>query len=219
MDAPFALLTTFDIVRNQYVVGTRTQVRRCSLIDLRCLAPRRYFYLGENLITYVPGAAFLVVSTFVIVEHATDGNEGLVYGLLSTINHCGQSIPGAVSNQLYGAFYPALSNSANYNPDQGGDQPCFRRVVAYSFLVGYGFAFTSLLTMPLMPNQKADARRRINSWPRRTSYAVATVVLVTLALGYSIALNAMALTPLACLKMVGGQGCDAEEEANVAQPC
>lgn len=197
LDAPFALLTTFDVVRNQY------------------------FYLTEKLVTYLPGAVFLVVSCFVMVEMATDGNEGLVYGLLSTVSNCGQALATAISNQLFGAFHPALSHSANYNPQRGGDQRCFRRVVAHSFLVGYGCALASLLMLPLMPRQKADARRRMATWPQRTSYALATVVLVGAALAYSVSISLMALTPLACLRMIGGQGCDTPKQANstLAQPC
>ena len=195
MDAPFSLLTALGVVRNQY------------------------FYLGENLITYIPGAVFLVVSCFVVAELAASDNEGLVYGLISTISNCGKGVPTAVSNQLFGAFYPALSNSPNYNPGQGGDQPCFRRVVAYSFLVGYGFALASLLTMPLMPDQRAEARHRMATWPRSTAYAVATVVLLVVGLCYSVTTNVMALTPLACLRFVGGQGCTQAEEANVAETC
>lgn len=196
MDAPFALLTTYDVLRSQY------------------------FYLSENLVTYVPGAIFLVVSCFVVVEVATDNNEGLVYGLLSTIHNCGESLPTAVSNQLFGAlFSPALSNSANYIPERGGDQLCFRRVVAYSFLVGYAFAAASLVTMPLLPDQRADARFRMNTWPRRTSYALATVALLVLGLGYSITVNAMVLTPFSCMRLFGGQGCNATQATNAAESC
>jgi hypothetical protein len=196
LDAPFALLTTFGVVRNQY------------------------FYLSNNLVTYAPGAVFVVVGCFVIVELTTDGNEGLVYGLLSTVNNCGQSVPSAISNVLFGSsmFTPALSSSANYNPLKGGDQPCFRRVVATSLCVGYAFAVASLVTMPLMPSQKADARRRMRTWPRHTAYAVATLVLLALGLGYSLTANLLALTPLGCLRIVGGHGCDANF-TDVAEPC
>ena len=61
--------------------------------------------------------------------------EGLVYGLLSTVSNVGKSLPNAVSNQL---FQPALSDEANYIAAKGGDQPCFRVVVALSFVVGSG---------------------------------------------------------------------------------
>ena len=46
----------------------------------------QYFYLGETVLMEVPKAANFVVGTFVIVEMATDGTEGLVYGMLTTVN-------------------------------------------------------------------------------------------------------------------------------------
>ena len=197
IDAPFTMLTTFDIYRNQY------------------------FFLGETLLTEVPDAAFFVVSCFVIVELASDSNAGLIYGLLSTVSNCGKALPTPISNQIFGAFYPALSNPANYIKDVGGDQPCFRRVVAYSVLTSYGFALASLLTMPLMPDQKAHAHQRMATWPHRTSYAVMTVVIIVLGLGYSLSVSFLALTPLACLRFVGGEGCEAADvlNATAAQAC
>ena len=117
-------------------------------------------------------------------------------------------MPNALSNQIFAQFWPPLSDEANYVPARGGDQLCFRRVVALSFAVSYAFGLGSLLTMPLMPDQKADCQRRITTWPRRTSYAVATVAIVLLGLTYSVGVNVLALTPLACLRIVGGQGCD-----------
>ena len=77
VDMPFTLLTTFDVVRDQY------------------------FYLGQNVLQTLPQAANFVVSTFVIVEMAEDFNEGLVYGLLTTTNNVGQSTSAAIANQLY----------------------------------------------------------------------------------------------------------------------
>lgn len=201
IDVPFSMLTVFDVVRNQY------------------------FYLGETLLTELPNAAFFVVSCFVIVEMATADNEGLIYGLLTTVSNCGKSLPNAFSNQLYGLFYPALSDSSNYIAARGGDQQCFRVVVACSIAVGYAFSFASLITMPLLPNQKADAQHRLATWPHHTGYAVATCTLIFLGLGYSLTVNFLALTPLACLEFVGGQGCGTDEsgsgsgEVGMAQPC
>ena len=66
-----------------------------------------------------------------------------------------------------------------------------------------------------------DCQRRIETWPHRTSYAVATVVLLALGLTYEVSLNVLVLTPLACLQIVGGQGCDGDEAGVVhnATPC
>ena len=185
LDMPFSLLTIFGVVRNQY------------------------FYLGDTVLSEIPEAAFFVVSCFVIVELAEDRNSGLVYGLLSTISNLGKGMPSAISNEIFAAFHPALSDSANYIAARGGDQLCFRRTVAWSFAVSYGFAFASLLTLPLMPDQKADAQRRMREWPHATCYAVCTLLLVGLSMGYSLTINFLSLTPLACLPFVGGEGCGA----------
>ena len=130
-------------------------------------------------------------------------------GLLSTISNLGKGIPTALGNQLFGAFQPALSDAANYIPAKGGDQPCFQRTVAWSFAVGYAFAFASLATLPLMPDQKADAVLRKRTWPHSCGYAVATVVLVAVSMVYSLTINVLSLTPLSCMPIVGGQGCGA----------
>ena len=49
----------------------------------------QYFYLGESVLYDIPAAANFVVGTFYIVEMAEDGNEGLVYGLITTVANLG----------------------------------------------------------------------------------------------------------------------------------
>ncbi len=79
VDMPFVFLTVFNVVRNQY------------------------FYLGETVLIEIPAAANFVVSTFVVVEMAESGNEGLVYGLLTTTHNLGG--PFALT-LVYGAEDP-----------------------------------------------------------------------------------------------------------------
>ena len=93
MDMPFTFLTIYNVIRNQY------------------------FYLGETVLYEVPSAANFVVATFIIVEMADEGNEGMVYGLLTTTANLGEPFGNAISNQLFGLFQPALSDSANYIED------------------------------------------------------------------------------------------------------
>ena len=72
-------------------------------------------------------------------------------------------MPNALSNQIFAQFWPPLSDEANYVPARGGDQLCFRRVVALSFAVSYAFGLGSLLTMPLCMsrlNAKAAATKK-----------------------------------------------------------
>ena len=108
LDMPFAFLTIFGVVRNQY------------------------FYLGEAVLTEIPAAVNFVVATFVIVEMAEGGDEGIVYGLLTTTYNLGSPFAQAISNQIFGLFTPRLSDSANYLEDTHS----FRRT-AHSSRVGY----------------------------------------------------------------------------------
>jgi hypothetical protein len=183
-DSVFAFLTIFDVVRNQY------------------------FYLGETILDDIPAAVNFVVSTFIIVEMADSGNEGLVYGLLTTIANLGTPFSRAVGNQIFGLFSPDLSNDTNYIEDTIH----FRGVVAWSFALSYSFSFLSMVFLILLPSQKQEAQRRKQEWPKHQAYGYITLVLVFCALMYSLTVNAMTMIPItACLKFVGGPGCDINE--------
>ena len=183
IDMPFSFLTIFGVVRNPY------------------------FYLGEAVLQGIPDAVNFVVSTFVIVEMADGGDEGVVYGLLTTTYNVGGPIAQAISNQVFGLFTPALSDPKNYVEDHYG----FRRTVAWSFGLTYAMAFLSLLTLPLLPEQKAEAQERKRTWERRDCYAYATVVLVGAGLAYSCTFDLLAVFPATmCYRFVGGEGCDSD---------
>ena len=184
VDMPFVFLTVFDVVRNQY------------------------FYLGETVLVEIPAAANFVVSTFVIVEMAENGNEGLVYGLLTTVANLGGPFARAIANQLYGLFTPSLGDSDNYI----ADTPLFRRVVAASFVLSYIFSFASLATLLLLPTQKEQAQLRKKTWPYADVYAVTTLALVGVALAYSLTVNLLSMFPdTMCLRFAGGDGCEGQE--------
>ena len=154
----------------------------------------------------IPAAVNFVVSTFVIVEMADGGDEGVVYGLLTTTYNVGQPFAQALSNQIFGLFSPDLSDSANYVRDSRA----FRKTVAWSFALSYGFTFLSCLTLPLLPSQKAEAQARKRTWERRDAYAYASVGLVAVGLLYSTTLNVLAIVPAtSCLAIAGGPGCAA----------
>jgi hypothetical protein len=139
VDMVFVFCTIYDVVRNQY------------------------FYLGETVIVEIPNAANFVVSTYVIVEMAEDGNEGLVYGLLTTTYNCGWPFARAIANQLYANFRPSLSESKNYIEDS----PEFRNTVAQSFVLSYFFSFLALGFLVFLPDQKNEAQTRKKNWKSR----------------------------------------------------
>jgi hypothetical protein len=148
------------------------------------------------------------VSTFVIVEMADDGNEGMVYGLLTTVHNLGFPFARAIGNQIYGMFEPSLSKASNFILDE----PSFRGVVGWSFFVSYVFAFAALLMLPLMPDQKAMAQERKTKWGSSKAYGWSTVVLVLFAWVYAITIDMLAMIPSTmCMKIAGGDGCDVSD--------
>ena len=185
VDMPFTFCTIFDVVRDQY------------------------FYLGETVLVEIPAAANFVVSTFVIVEMAEGGDEGIVYGLLTTTANLGSPFAQAISNQIFGLWSPSLSDSSNYIEDA----PSFRNSVALSFAVSYFFAFASLATLPLLPNQKDEAQERKRKWEKRDAYAYVSMGLVLAGLVYSVTVNFLAMFPSTmCLKIAGGEGCGDDDD-------
>lgn len=178
-DCIFTSMTTFDVVRDPY------------------------FYMGDA-VSQIPKGIRFVVSGFVVVEMADESNAGLVYGLLTTASNLGQPLAQAFSNQIFSTFQPALSDKANYIQDT----PHFRFVVFMSFIVSYIFTFLSLFVLWFLPRQKEQALDWKQSWPKRQSYAIATVVVMSSCLVYSLAFNTLSMLPSTmCLRIAGGNGC------------
>jgi hypothetical protein len=132
------------------------------------------------------------------------GNEGLTYGLLSSISNLGGPFARAIGNQVFGAWKLNLSDKQNYIDDK----PEFRNAVALSFILSYGLSFLALGLLFLLPSQKPDAQERKRTWGKDPKYAYAVVTLVGFALVYSVTQNFMVMSPsTACLVFAGGKGC------------
>jgi len=180
VDSVFTYLTIYDVVRNQY------------------------FFLGEMVIVMVPAAARFLMTTFVVVEIAQNGQEGITYGLMTTLHNLGGPMAQAISNSIFATFEPSLSDAANYKLDT----PQVRTAVAASYGVSYAAGLLALLLLPLFPTQKADAHDRMRTWPSHVKYARITIVMTAIAWIYSVTMNMLAMFPATqCLQFVGGEGC------------
>ena len=174
------------------------------------------------------------MSTFIIVEMAEDGNEGMVYGLLTTVHDLGFPFARALGNQIYvrdKTFQFVLSfdvttctSTVRFRPrtpppvpPQGAFKPSlsdarnyitddlhFRHVVAQSFVVSYSFAMAALLLLPLMPNQKAMAQHRKTTWESREVYGWVTVGVVLFAWVYSLTIDFLAMAPSTMCLKIAG---------------
>merc|ERR1712070_1355200 len=145
------------------------------------------------------------MGTFVIVEMATDGTEGLVYGMLTTAHNLGHPLGGAIANQLYRLFKPRLSKPDAYVEDT----PHFRKVVAWSFTLSYFFGLISLVFLYFLPRQKAETQHRKNTWAHHSAYAYVVVITLFLAMCYALTVNFLSMSEdTMCLRFAGGDGCE-----------
>jgi len=180
VDAMFSFCTIYDVLRNQY------------------------FFLGETVLVEVPAAARFLMTTFVVVEMAADGQEGITYGLLTTLHNLGGPVAQAISNSFFGTIRPSLSDANNYVLDTKE----VRDAVAVSYGVTYAAGLLALLLLPLLPQQKAQARYRVANWPQHTRYAIYTITITCVAWVYSVTMNMLAMFPRTqCMEFVGGEGC------------
>eukprot|EP00756_Hemistasia_phaeocysticola_P020826 Hpha_TRINITY_DN15741_c4_g3::TRINITY_DN15741_c4_g3_i1::g.41236::m.41236 len=139
-----------------------------------------------------------------VVEMAKPGQEALVFGLLTTVSNLSGSLGQAISNQVFGAFHPSLSESKNYIADTAE----FRDEVARSAMLSYGFSFVALLALPLLPDQKMEARKRVSDWGSSHWYAVCAVFSVGAGLLFTIVIDVLSVIPATrCMQIAGGEGC------------
>jgi len=192
IDSLFVFLTVFGVVRSQY------------------------FFLGESLVLELPWAAMSLVTSFLMAEMADEGNEGFVYALLTSSSNLGWPVANAISNQVFRAFRPALSDIQNYIEDK----PSFRVTVSLSYLTSYGFAIVALGGLYCLPSQKQEAQEWKTTWRRHWSFGAAIVMLISCGFCYGLSVNILAMFPSTmCLKYAGGNGCNATSgTANSANP-
>ncbi len=99
-----------------------------------------------------------------------------------------------MGNAVFARFVPSLSNSANFVADS--DTPEFRTTVAFSYLLGHAATALGVTTVCMIPDQKADALRRLREWPRHWAYAVTVGALLVVGLWFGTGVCFLQLSEL-----------------------
>ncbi|KAF0689365.1 Aste57867_19191 [Aphanomyces stellatus] len=178
VDAVANFCTIYDVVRNQY-----------------------FFLALTQLVENVPSSVQFLVNSFVIVELAEIGNEGITYALLSTMNN------------LPVAFGPLIGNivSSQFRVTQNDiitDTAFVRNQVAYTYGIYYFAAFLACFTVYLLPSQKNQVYRLKVYGGKQPLVAAVVLILSFLCLIYSITAALLSLFPgTQCLVIAGGAGC------------
>lgn len=124
IDAVVTMLTTWGIVRSQW------------------------FWLGVPNIETLPLGVGFIIGTYVVVELANEGNEGAVYGLVTTVSNLSIPFASTIAKNVNSVF--RVTNS-----DIQSDSTEVRWDVTYTIMICYAMKLLSLAWLPLLPSQKA----------------------------------------------------------------
>ncbi|KAF0718914.1 Aste57867_1393 [Aphanomyces stellatus] len=185
IDATVYFLTIWNVVRNPW------------------------FYTGVTLTDQIPTGVRFIVSVFVATELADLGNEGAVYGLVTTINNL--ATPTAT------VLYKSLDSYFNYDDSKfraevnattpESDRDEIRWNVSYSYLLAYAMKLGSLVWLFMLPPQKAHVQRLKRYGIVSPLAARITWVLFFIFLAFSIFVNlASMFQSTSWWRIAGGSG-------------
>ncbi|KAF0718915.1 Aste57867_1394 [Aphanomyces stellatus] len=178
MDATLYMISIWDICRSQW------------------------FYTGATLAEQIPSGVRFIVAVFCAVEMADMGNEGAVYGLVTSVNNL--TTPAAAVLYKYVDSYLHITNK-----DFKHDTTKLRWNVTYSFLISYGMKIGSLVWLFLLPPQKAHLQRLKRNGVTSSVAGAIAVALYVVALLFAVVTNLMSVfESTSCYRIAGGSGCD-----------
>ncbi|TDH66733.1 hypothetical protein CCR75_003372 [Bremia lactucae] len=173
LDSVCTMLTTWDIVRNQW------------------------FWLGIPIVETIPSSINFIVSSFVVVELASEGNEAAIYGLLTTVGNLSNPFSATLTKAIDKPF--AVSNHDILN-----DALSTRRSVTIIVLLSYASKLVSLIFLVLLPKQKMETQILKRNGHRSRLIGELTIAYCLFALAWSLIVNLLGIfESTKCLPFVG----------------
>lgn len=174
MDALCTMMATFDVIRSQW------------------------YWLGIPIAENVPAGIAFIISTYVVVELAGEGNEGACYGLLTTVNNLGSPFASTITKSLNAYF-------AVWSDDIRNDSMEARRDVAITICISYAFKLTSLIFLVWLPSQKRHVQMLKAKGTRNKYIGAFTVAYLLFALIWSVTTNVFSIfESTKCFAITGG---------------
>jgi hypothetical protein len=191
LSLPLSIVVVYGVV---YVTATLVDYNVCR---------NQYFYVGLPLLKEIFGGIAYIISSFALVECATKGNEGIMYGLLTTIGNTAQPLAVIVSGFVANQF-PLYAADGNLPTDALTGHRMF-----YLDSVIFGM---QLLAVPWVlywyPSQKSDIQERLASGEESPRVSRFILFAFTVLLIFSITVLFLGIFPSTqCLKIAGGKGC------------
>ncbi|KAG7378478.1 hypothetical protein PHYPSEUDO_010053 [Phytophthora pseudosyringae] len=173
-----------------------------KLVTIWDLTRSPWFWLGIPVLQQVPQGIIYIVGSFIIVELSSEGHEGAMYGLLTTVYNLCTPFSAAITRNVDSMWDLSTERIQN-------DSNEVRHDVTLTVVVMYAFNVFSLVFLVMLPRQKEQTQvmKRLGG----SSYVmgVVTVVYLVFALVWSVMTNVMSIyDSTSCLVIAGGEGCD-----------
>ena len=154
----------------------------------------------------------MCVGLIVIPEITEAGLEAVTYGAVTTVINAAGAVAAGISNELLAVPGWDLSNEAIARDDDA-----VRRHMAYLQLVCAGFGLVALVFIPVIPRQKEECYR-LRDRPSSVSTSRLTLALIILGMLWGTAVAALPLLPFGCSELLGGSGCDGDDNGDDGHP-
>ncbi|KAG3098904.1 hypothetical protein PC122_g3799 [Phytophthora cactorum] len=178
LDAFVKLLTIWDIIRSPY------------------------FWLGIPILEQIPLGVIFIVSSFIIVELATEGHEGAMYGLLTTVYNLAIPFATTITRNVDSMFNLTTERIQN-------DTNSVRTDMTMTVLIMWTTNLCSLLFLVMLPRQKEQTRAMKQLGGSSYFMGVVTVSYLMFALLWTTTTSLLSIFPsTSCLVIAGGNGCD-----------
>jgi hypothetical protein len=161
----------------------------------------QWFWLGPPIAVNLPYGVGWMISNFFIVELASVGNEGLVYGLITTTSNL--SGPFATSLSL------VMDSPLNMTTERiQNDDSSIRWDLTGACLIMWCMTIFSWVFLVFLPKQKPEMQELMRKGGSSKLLGGLTVFYLTFAFIWSIMTNIMGIfDSTACLVIAGGSGC------------
>ncbi|KAG6958953.1 hypothetical protein JG688_00010306 [Phytophthora aleatoria] len=177
VDCSVALITVWDIFRNQW------------------------FWLGPPIAVQIPSGVAWIIALFVTVEIAGVGNEGAVYGLMTTVGNLATPFATTLTLLINGPF--DITNARVQADDHS-----VRVDITYTIIISYVMTIFSWAFLVLLPRQKKETQELARNGGSNKLFGGLTVAYLSFALVWSLMANTLAIfDSTSCLLIAGGKGC------------
>ncbi|KAJ0394913.1 hypothetical protein P43SY_009101 [Pythium insidiosum] len=161
----------------------------------------QWLWLGLPIAIQVPAGISFLISTFVVVELAGEGNEGACYGLLTTVSNLAQPFAASLTK--------IIDRNWDFSDERiQRDTHDVRMDITWAVLIMYVSSIVSWGFLYFLPPQKEATQKLKREGGSSRVLGAITVFYISFALVWSVMTNIMGIfDSTSCLIIAGGDGC------------